>query len=76
MREKSYDHDVVEVRAGATVGFVIHNRGQRVHEIDVATHDVHRDHRVERLETMIGGATTPARMEEGSRLSRTPAHRY
>ena len=45
--------------------FVIHNRGQLVHEFNIGTPHMHREHQEEMLEMMQSGAYSPTKMGHG-----------
>lgn len=65
MNDNRYDREAIEVREGETVRFVIHNRGQLVHEFNIGTPGMHHAHQEEMVEMMSSGAMTPTAMKGG-----------
>jgi uncharacterized cupredoxin-like copper-binding protein len=65
MTDNRYDHMQMNVRKGEIVRFVIHNRGQLVHEFNIGTQDMHAAHQDEMLAMMKSGQMSPTRMMHG-----------
>ena len=52
MTDNYYDHMQISVRRGEIVRFVIHNRGQLLHEFNIGTKDMHVAHQNEMMTMM------------------------
>ena len=65
MIDNRYDHVRINVRKGEIVRFVVHNRGQLVHEFNIGTREMHGAHQDEMLAMMQSGQMTPTRMMHG-----------
>jgi uncharacterized cupredoxin-like copper-binding protein len=74
MTDNRYDHDRIEVREGETVRFVIHNRGQLVHEFNIGTPNMHGAHQAEMTDMMKAGAMSSTRLELGAGHGRGHGH--
>lgn len=65
MTDNRYDQMRINVRKDEIVRFVIHNRGQLVHEFNIGTPDMHTAHQDEMLAMMKSGQMSPAGMTHG-----------
>jgi uncharacterized cupredoxin-like copper-binding protein len=59
MRDNSYSHDAIAVKAGETVKFVIRNEGSLLHEFNIGTPSAHVGHQKEMMQMMEMGMLTP-----------------
>ena len=62
--DNAYDVETLDVKAGETIRFVIHNNGQLLHEFNIGTPDMHTEHQKEMLEMMQKGMMTPTGMKK------------
>jgi uncharacterized cupredoxin-like copper-binding protein len=65
MTDNRYNHEQISVRKGGVVRFVIHNKGQLVHEFNIGTRSMHAAHQDEMLSMMQSGGMTPTKMKHG-----------
>lgn len=65
MTDNRYNHSAINVRDGEVVRFVIHNRGQLVHEFNIGTPKMHASHQGEMLAMMQSGKMSPLKMMHG-----------
>lgn len=65
MTDNQYDHARISVRKGEVVRFIVHNRGQLVHEFNIAPREMPAAHQDEMLAMMQSGQMTPDRMMHG-----------
>jgi uncharacterized cupredoxin-like copper-binding protein len=59
MRDNSYSHETIAVKAGETVKFVIRNEGSLLHEFNIGTAGAHAAHQKEMMQMMEMGMLTP-----------------
>ena len=65
MTDNRYDQMQINVRKDEVVRFIIHNRGQLVHEFNIGTQDMHIEHQDEMLAMMRSGQMTPTGIMHG-----------
>ena len=65
MTDNYYDHMQISVRRGEIVRFVIHNRGQLLHEFNIGTKDMHVAHQNEMMAMMNSGRMSPTGIKHG-----------
>ena len=65
MTDNRYSLSEIDVVAGEVVRFVIHNRGQLVHEFNIGTPGMHASHQEEMLAMMQSGKMSPTKMMHG-----------
>ena len=65
MTDNRYDRSLIDVRKGEVVRFVVHNKGQLVHEFNIGTRDMHAAHQDEMLTMMQSGGMTHDRVMHG-----------
>jgi uncharacterized cupredoxin-like copper-binding protein len=59
MFDNYYDPEVIQLKAGETVRFVVKNQGQLVHEFNIGTPDMHTAHQEEMMMMVQHGALMP-----------------
>ena len=59
MRDNSYSHENISVKAGETVKFVLRNEGSLLHEFNIGTPSAHAGHQKEMMQMMEMGMLTP-----------------
>lgn len=65
MTDNRYSLSEIDVAKGEVVRFVIHNRGQLVHEFNIGTPGMHASHQDEMLAMMQSGKMSPTKMMHG-----------
>ena len=65
MTDNRYNHAEIMARKGEIVRFVVHNRGQLVHEFNIGTPKMHASHQGEMLAMMQSGNMSPTKMMHG-----------
>lgn len=65
MTDNRYDHETIDIHNGDIVRFIVHNKGQLVHEFNVGTREMHTAHQGEMLTMMQSGKITPTKMKHG-----------
>ena len=65
MTDNRYSLSEIDVAKGEVIRFVIHNRGQLVHEFNIGTPSMHTSHQEEMLEMMQSGKMSPTKMMHG-----------
>jgi uncharacterized cupredoxin-like copper-binding protein len=65
MTDNRYNHPMIDIKKGEVVKFMIHNRGQLVHEFNIGTPKMHQSHQEEMLEMMQSGKMSPTKMMSG-----------
>lgn len=66
MTDNRYNVDRIDVKKGDVVHFIIHNKGQLVHEFNIGSPGMHAVHRDEMQAMMQSGQMTPTMMHGGS----------
>ncbi len=61
--DNKFDVETLDVEAGETIRFVIHNKGQLLHEFNIGMAAMHAAHQEEMLEMMQSGMMTPTGMK-------------
>lgn len=59
MRDNSYSHENITVKAGETVKFVLRNEGSLLHEFNIGSPGAHAGHQKEMMQMMEMGMLTP-----------------
>ncbi len=59
MYDSYYEPKSLTIKEGETVRFIVHNRGELVHEFNIATHDMHMAHASEMMKMMESGSMGP-----------------
>lgn len=65
MTDSRYNLSEIDVAEGEVIRFVIHNRGQLVHEFNIGTTNLHVSHQDEMLAMMQSGKISPTKMMHG-----------
>ena len=65
MADNRYNLSEIDVAKGEVIRFVIHNRGQLVHEFNIGTANMHASHQNEMLAMMQSGKMSPTKMMHG-----------
>ncbi|WP_426204080.1 cupredoxin domain-containing protein [Pseudomonas sp. TWP3-1] len=66
MGDMSFDPQVIQIKAGETVRFVLVNKGQLLHEFNLGDAAMHARHQQEMLQMQQSGMLTPTSMKEMS----------
>lgn len=56
MTDNAFDHSSLDVKPGETIRFMLHNKGEAVHEFNIATSSMHEEHQGEMMKMMESGA--------------------
>lgn len=56
MTDNAYNHSALDVKPGETIRFLVHNKGEAVHEFNIATSSMHEEHQSEMMKMMESGA--------------------
>ena len=76
--DNAFSSPTIEVKDGETIRFIVHNKGEFIHEFNIGTPDMHAQHRVEMLQMMERGLMSPTSLnhqpttEERSNMAMTP----
>ncbi|MDX1430847.1 MAG: plastocyanin/azurin family copper-binding protein [Gammaproteobacteria bacterium] len=65
MTDIRFDPASIRIEPGETVRFVLHNRGDLVHEFNIGTAHMHDEHQAQMLELMKSGALTTTEIRRG-----------
>lgn len=69
MHDNYYEPELISVKAGETVRFVVRNAGEFVHEFNIATAEMHKAHQPEMMMMMEHGVLEADRINEDAAKS-------
>ena len=81
MHDNYYEPSKIEIKKGETVKFVVKNKGELVHEFNIATKEMHLKHQPEMMkmvvnEIIVGGKIDKNKMKEMSKTDHSMSHSH
>tara|TARA_B100001769_G_C22006231_1_gene540733 strand:- start:503 stop:1003 length:501 start_codon:yes stop_codon:yes gene_type:complete len=81
MYDNYYEPNIIEVKKGETIKFVVINLGELVHEFNIATKEMHIKHQPEMMmmvekEILLGDRIDLKKMKEAAKTNHSMAHSH
>ena len=81
MYDNYYEPNIIEVKEGETIKFVVINLGELVHEFNIATKEMHIKHQPEMMmmvekEILLGDRIDLKKMKEAAKTNHSMAHSH